>query len=175
MRTLMLFRHAKAVPARSGMRDRDRSLDSRGLKEAPQIGAYMAHHRLVPDHALVSPARRTRETWTLAAQAFNPAPATSFEERIYEASPETLLDVIRERDTANPVLVVVGHNPTLHGVALMLIASGDLIAREKLREGLPTSGLVIIEFAFESWRKLHPQAGRLSHFVTPRSLEAATD
>jgi len=34
-------------------------------------------------------------------------------------------------------------------LALMLIASGDVEARERLREKLPTSGLVIIDFAFD--------------------------
>ncbi len=175
MRTLMLLRHAKAVPADATTRDRDRPLDSRGRQDAPKIGAYMALHRLVPDRALVSPSRRTRETWTLAAQAFAAPPPASFEDRIYDASPQTILDLIHEQDTACPSLLLVGHNPTLHRVAVGLIAAGDLEAREQLREALPTSGLVTIEFAFDSWRKLHLQGGRLGHFVTPRSLEAATD
>ena len=60
---LMIFRHAKAEKGAPGTRDRDRPLAARGLKDAPRMGAYMAHHALVPRHALVSPARRTRETW----------------------------------------------------------------------------------------------------------------
>jgi phosphohistidine phosphatase len=171
----MLLRHAKAVPADARTRDRDRALDSRGQQDAPKIGAYMALHRLVPDRALVSPAKRTRETWTLAAQAFAAPPPASFEDRIYDAGPQTILDLIQEQDTACLSLLILGHNPTLHRVALGLIAAGDLEAREQLREALPTSGLVTIEFAFESWAKLHLQGGRLDHFVTPRSLEAATD
>jgi phosphohistidine phosphatase len=157
------------------MRDRDRPLDSRGYKDAPKIGAYLAHHRLTPDHALVSPARRTRETWSFAAQAFKSPPLETFEDRIYDASPETLLNIIREQGTAGKNLLLVGHNPSMHSVAVTLIAAGDLDAREQLRESLPTSGLVIIEFPFDSWAKLHPQSGRVTHFVTPRSLKAATD
>jgi phosphohistidine phosphatase len=72
-------------------------------------------------------------------------------------------------DTAHTVLVV-GHNPGLHELALMLVASGDVDARESLREKLPTSGLVIIDFAFDQWDKLHPRSGRLERFVTPKSL-----
>ena len=55
----------------------------------------------------------------------------------------------------------------------MLIASGDVQARERLREKLPTSGLVIIDFAFDDWGKLHPQCGRLERFVTPKTLGSA--
>ena len=69
MRTLMLLRHAKAVPADGKIRDHDRPLASRGQKDAPKIGAYMARHQLQPDRAIVSPSKRTRETWELMAPA----------------------------------------------------------------------------------------------------------
>jgi phosphohistidine phosphatase len=70
---------------------------------------------------------------------------------------------------------VVGHNPGLQEVATALIASGDLEDRERLREKLPTGGLVVIDFAIADWSKLHPRSGRLERFVVPRMLEAATD
>ena len=56
-----------------------------------------------------------------------------------------------------------------------LIAAGDVEARERLNEGLPTSGLAVIDFAGDDWDKLHPRSGRLERFVTPRLLKAATD
>jgi phosphohistidine phosphatase len=175
MRTLMLLRHAKAVVADGKIRDRDRPLASRGQKDAPKIGAYMGRHRLMPDRALVSPSKRTRESWALVAPALTGSVQTAFDERLYEASPQTLIEVIQETGTACPTLLVLGHNPALHRVAVGLIATGDLDAREQLQEGLPTSGLVAIEFPFDDWRKLHAQAGRLSLFVTPDLLKAATD
>jgi phosphohistidine phosphatase len=175
MRTLMLLRHAKAVPADGKIRDHDRPLSPRGQTEAPKIGAYMARHQLLPDRALVSPSRRTRETWELVGPALGKRIRATYEERLFEASPQTIIDVIQKTGTACPTLLVIAHNPSLHRVAVGLIATGDLDAREQLRENLPTSGLVIIEFPFEDWRKLHAQAGRLSHFVTPNLLKAATD
>ncbi|MEJ2376219.1 MAG: hypothetical protein P8Y71_12660 [Pseudolabrys sp.] len=57
----------------------------------------------------------------------------------------------------------------------MLIAAGDVEARERLNEKLPTSGLVIIEFAFDDWGRLHPQSGRLERFISPKTLEAAAN
>ncbi|HET7679612.1 MAG TPA: histidine phosphatase family protein [Xanthobacteraceae bacterium] len=171
----MLLRHAKAVPADGKIRDRDRPLAPRGQKDAPKIGAYMARHRLLPDRALVSPSRRTRETWELLSPVLGKRPSAVYEERLFDAPPQTILDVIQETGTACPTLLVIGHNPSLHRVAVGLIAAGDLDAREQLRENLPTSGLVIIEFPFDDWRKLHAEAGRISHFVTPDLLEAATD
>ena len=72
-------------------------------------------------------------------------------------------------------LLLLGHNPGLHELALMLIASGDVEARERLREKLPTAGLVIVDFAFDDWVRLHPHSGRLERFVSPKSLEAAAN
>lgn len=175
MRTLMLLRHAKAVVADGKIRDRDRPLAPRGQKDAPKIGAYMGRHRLLPDLALVSPSKRTQETWDLIVPALGPRIKPAFEDRLYDASPQTVMDVIQEIGADCPKLLIIAHNPSLQRVAAGLIASGDLDAREQLQEGLPTSGLVIIEFPFDDWRKLHARAGRLIHFVTPDSLKSATD
>jgi len=151
MRRLLLLRHAKAERAEPGTKDLSRVLIDRGRKDAAKIGTYMASHALVPDRVILSPAARTQETWKYAATAFHPAPAAMSAERIY------------------------GHTPGLHDLALMLVAAGDVDARELLREKLPTSGLVIIDFAFDNWSKLHPQSGRLERFVSPKSLEAAAN
>ena len=172
---LMIFRHAKAEKSAPGMRDRDRPLAARGLKEAPQMGAFMAHHKLVPRHALVSPARRTRETWDGLAGVLPGSIPVFYEDRLYDATPEAIMAVIKETPPDIRTLIVIGHNPGLHETARLLIASGDVEARERLNEGLPTSGLAVIDFAGNDWEKLHPRGGRLERFVTPRLLKTATD
>jgi phosphohistidine phosphatase len=172
---LLIFRHAKAEKGAPGTRDRDRPLNPRGLKDAPRMGKYMMRHALLPAGAIVSPSRRTRETWEGLAAAFPKPVPVSFEDRLYESGPQAILAVLRETEGGVPTLLIVGHNPGLHETARLLIASGDVEARERLNEGLPTSGLVVIDFAGSDWEKLHPHSGRLERFVTPRSLKAATD
>jgi len=174
MRRLMLLRHAKTERAEPGTRDRDRKLTKRGRADAPVIGAYMAHHGLLPDLALVSPVTRAQETWTLIAPAFAKTPRVTRDERIYNVSPERLISIIAETRGARSLLIV-GHNPSLHDVAVQLIAAGDVEARERVSEKLPTSGLVVIEFSIDDWSKLHSRSGRLEHFVTPRLLAGATE
>jgi phosphohistidine phosphatase len=174
MRRLMLLRHAKTERAEPSQRDRDRKLVKRGRSDAETIAGYMAHHDLIPDLALVSPARRTQETWELIANGFRKTPRYIDEERIYNASTDALMTLIGKARGAHSLLVI-GHNPGLHNVSLLLVASGDIAMRERLVERLPTSGLVIIDFAFDAWTKLHPQSGRLEHFVTPRLLGNAAD
>ena len=174
MRRLMLLRHAKTERAEPGQHDRDRELIKRGRADAPKLGAYMAHHDLVPDLALVSPAARAQETWNLVADAFDKPPRSLADDRIYNTNPHKLLQIVGEPRKASKLLIV-GHNPSLHEFALQLIASGDVDAREQLREKLPTSGLVVMDLPIDDWPQLRPHSARLERFVTPRLIAAATE
>jgi len=175
MRRLILLRHAKSDWTGIGLKDRDRALAARGRDSAPKIGAYMAHHALVPDLVLVSTAIRARDTWGLVAEAFRRAPPVRYEERIYETGPKAIFDVIKAVDSEVHVLLVVGHNPGLRDLAEFLIASGDVDARQRLLDKFPTAGLAVIDFPVDDWAKLHPKSGRLDRFVAPRLLDMATD
>lgn len=175
MRRLLLLRHAKTERATLGEPDRDRKLMARGRTDAPIIGAYLVRHHLVPNLALVSPAKRAAETWALVAAAFTKgSPPIVNDERIYNAVPQTLIGLIRETAQAHSV-IVVGHNPGLHDLAVQLIASGDVEARERINEKLPTCGLVIIDFPFNGWSQLHVNSGRLERFVSPRTIAETTE
>src|ERR1700761_7401164 len=99
MRRLLLLRHSKTERPEPGQRDRDRVLMPRGRTDAPLIGSYMARHRLIPDLVLVSPAKRTLETWELLEAALGKTPQVAKEERIYNARTQTLADLVR--DTAD--------------------------------------------------------------------------
>jgi phosphohistidine phosphatase len=171
MRRLLLLRHAKAERSLPGEPDAGRDLIERGRTDAAKIGAYMARHGLTPDRVLVSPALRAQETWKHAAPAWPKPVATTKAERLYDAPRQTIFTVIKDAPAAAHNLLVVGHNPGLHELALFLIASGDIELREHLREKLPTSGLVVIDFPVDTWPSLHPHSGRLERFVSPRSLE----
>jgi phosphohistidine phosphatase len=175
MLRLMLLRHAKSGRSEPGQRDHDRPLAPRGRENASQIGAYMSRHGLIPDLVLTSPAKRSCETSDLIAAAFKTPPPVVQEPKLYQAEPEKIIETARASPREVRTLLIVGHNPGLHIAANLLVASGNIDARERLREKLSTTGLVIIDFAFDDWRKLHLNAGRLDRFVVPRMLTAATD
>jgi phosphohistidine phosphatase len=170
---LILLRHAKTEKAEGGMSDQARRLNPRGKADAPVIGAYMAHHSLIADLVLVSTAERARQTWERIAAELPTPPRVVYEERLYNAGAEAIITLVKGTAPTVRTLLVVGHNPGLHEAARRLIASGDVETRERLNEGLPTSGLVVIDFAGKDWRKLHPRGGRLERFVSPRSLAEA--
>jgi phosphohistidine phosphatase len=95
MRRLLLLRHAKAERSQSGGRDQDRILTKRGRNDATAVGKYLARHGLVPDRTLVSTSARTRETWAHLAEALGNMLEADFDDRLYDASPETILNVVR--------------------------------------------------------------------------------
>ena len=175
MRRLMLLRHAKSDWATPGLRDHDRPLSPRGREAAAKMGTYMVRHALVPDLIVASTAKRVTETLDLMLPAFEQAPKIASAAAIYEAGASALLGIVKETARAVHGLLMVGHNPGFAEFAALLIASGEVEARQRLLEKFPTGALAVIDFPLDDWGKLHPRAGRLDRFVVPRTLETATD
>jgi phosphohistidine phosphatase len=168
MRRLMLLRHGKSDWP-NGVKDLDRPLGTRGREAVPRVAAHMAEEQLFPDLALVSPARRARETWELVAPKLGDVPARS-EPRIYESAPERLLSVLREVEPDVRSVLLVGHNPGFEDLAKLLIGHGDRYAFARIARKYPTAGLAVLDFAADDWRDVTPGSARLDRFVTPKSL-----
>jgi phosphohistidine phosphatase len=175
MRRLMLLRHAKSDWATPGLRDHDRPLSPRGREAAAKMGTYMVRHALVPDLIVASTAKRVTETLDLMLPAFEQTPKIVSEAAVYQAGASALLGSVKETPRAVHSLLMVGHNPGFADFAALLIASGEVEARQRLLEKFPTGALAVIDFPLDDWGKLHPRAGRLDRFVVPRTLETATD
>jgi phosphohistidine phosphatase len=175
MRRLMLLRHAKSDWSSPGMPDRERPLNARGATDARTMSVYLAHHALIPDRILCSPAQRTRQTAEAIVQGWPKAAEIAYSDRLYEATPETIISLIRAVAAEVQGLLVIGHNPGLHEAARMLVAAGDIEQRERLHEKFPTAALAVIDFAVDTWSRLHRQSGRLDRFVTPRWIAAAAN
>lgn len=175
-RRLVLVRHAKsAYPP--GVLDHDRPLAPRGVVDAKAAGAWLAANVGTPDHVVVSTARRARGTWTLAAGALgyigaagydaeSPGPLT-VDPRVYEASPQTLLDVVRELPSRVATAVLVGHNPGCELLVDLLAGDRDPAAAEAIAAKFPTSGIAVLELDVD-WAVLGPRAARLRAFAAPR-------
>ena len=98
-----------------------------------------------------------------------------FDERLYAATPQVLLSIVRSQDDAARTLLLIGHNPGLQETAELLIAAGDVELRERLRKKFPTAALSVIDFAVDKWGRIHNHSGRLDRYVTPRSIAAETN
>jgi len=175
MRRLLLFRHAKAARSGRGIEDRPRALIERGRKDSAKIGTYIGADALTPDRVLVSPAVRTQQTWEFSAPGMRMTVDAETVDQLYDATPEAIMAVIKEAPASAHSLLVIAHNPGLHELALTLVASGNVDERGRLKQKLPTAGLVIIDFAIDDWRELRPQSGRLDRYITPKRMKARAD
>lgn len=174
MRRLIILRHAKSDRAGQSTPDLARPLNARGQEAAARIGAYMAKHDLVPNLVLCSSAERTKETWNIVATSFPAVAPATFDKRLYDATADKAMELVRETKPDAHTLMVVGHNPTMHELATLLIAAGDIDQRVNLHQKLPTGGLVVIDFPVDSWNDIQIHSGRLDRFISPRSLAPDT-
>ena len=130
MRTLVLLRHAKAERP-VGDHDFDRDLTEVGAVDSDAAGSWLADHRLHPDLVLCSSAARTRQTWqgvsvALAqAQAGGGAPEVRYEKGLYSGGRTEVFDLLRALPDTVTTVLVVGHNPTMSEVSLMLIPDDE--------------------------------------------------
>jgi phosphohistidine phosphatase len=183
MRRLMLLRHAKTENDAPSGHDQDRRLDDRGRRDAAAIGGWIGRHPPLPDTVLVSTAVRTQQTWEIAREAMRdaakdlaPQPQVEFLAGLYGADPGQLLQIIRMAEAADPRrLMVLGHNPGMHELALALAGGGDAAAKKALEDNLPTAGLAIFDFAIKDWNEVAFRRGTLMRFTSPRLLRQASD
>mgnify|MGYP002623392483 FL=1 len=154
MRTLILFRHAKAVRAHEADKDEASGLTGRSRRDAAAAGAAMEDAGLKPALALVSTSQRTRETAEHGLQNF--ALETRFEDALYHAAPEGIWDAFAACDAES--VVIVGHNPGLGELVSTLVHQahdGSKLARE-FSGHFPTAAYAAFEIKGDLLRAAGP-------------------
>ncbi len=175
MLRLMLMRHAKSSWGDPDVQDFDRPLNARGRDAAPLVGGYIGEHGLAPRHIFCSAARRTRETLAFLLPTLPGTTTITISSALYTFEMDDLAHLLTGlRETPSP-LMLIGHNPAIHDLALALADDDGSPLRTELRRKFPTAGLAIIDFDGTDWRAIRPATGRLVEFVRPRDLAAAGD
>ncbi len=167
MKQLILMRHAKSSWDDPDARDIDRKLCERGIDAAAWMGKWMADEGLIPDHAIVSNATRCAETWDIVANCFPAPPPVHFEPRLYSATPDDMLAVIREKAIGERVLIL-GHQPTIGAMAAAMRV--DPPPRSELFQKYPTAATTVLDLHIDEWAEASFGSAELNAYMTPNRI-----
>ncbi|WP_265530654.1 SixA phosphatase family protein [Sphingomicrobium marinum] len=168
MPELLILRHAKSDWGNPSLRDFDRPLNRRGQKAAPEMGKLISRKGPV-DKILASSARRVVETLEGVRKGASELPAAQFGPELYGASVGEIVALLRKHGGDAARILLVGHNPGLHYLALGLTDGEEHPDRDALAHKFPTAGLAHIEFD-GGWSQLKEGSGRLLSFTRPKDL-----
>jgi len=157
-RRLIVLRHAKSDWP-DGVPDHDRPLAARGRREAALAGRWLAEHAADIDLVVCSSAVRARRTWKHAARQFDTAPQLRVEDRLYAASHDRLVEVVRELPDACRTVLFIGHNPGLEDVVNRLTGTWC---------PMKTSSIAVLS-SRAPWAEASVRWARLDDSITPRA------
>ena len=166
MKTVILLRHAKSSWDSPALSDFQRPLNSRGIRDAPRIGAWIAEQGIRPDGVLCSAATRAQETLAGLQTTLDLGTNITITDDLYLATPTTTVELLSRVDDSVECSLVIAHNPGMEGLLSGLCGTDN---------SMPTCALAVIELPIDSWlaTDLNCQ-GTLQHFITPRELPPAS-
>jgi phosphohistidine phosphatase len=163
MKTLLLMRHAKSSWKDDKLKDRKRPLSKRGKRNAPQMGKLMQEKELIPQLILSSPALRAKETAELFAEASGYQGEIRYEDDLYMAEADEILDALKDLPADLERVMVIGHNPGLESILPMLT---------KHVEALPTAAIAYLSLPIDSWHDLGKKThAELIQLWRPKEIE----
>jgi phosphohistidine phosphatase len=168
MRTVFLLRHAKSAWSDPTLTDIERPLAPRGERAAEKIAGYVRNKKIRPALVLCSPSVRTRRTLETIEPSLGKSCTVEFAPALYAASRLELLRQLQALHDSVASVMLIGHNPGLHELALALATDGADLPR--LKEKLPTGALATLVADCDSWKALKPGDAELVDYVVPRDL-----
>jgi phosphohistidine phosphatase len=168
VRTVVLLRHGKSSWSDSTLADIDRPLAPRGERASRKLAKYIRRKRIKPALVLCSSSLRTRQTLEAVEASLGKHCAVEVLPQLYAASGQELLERLQALPESVSSVMLIGHNPGLHSLALVLASRGaDL---PKLEAKFPTGALATLILYSESWTAVGGGEGELVDYVVPRQL-----
>jgi phosphohistidine phosphatase len=158
---LTLLRHGKSSWREPDLNDLDRPLNNRGQRDAPMMAQRLAERGFQPDLLLVSSALRARLTVEALTGLIPVDPGlVTFDERIYLATVDGLVDLVRTLPEDCRNVLLVGHNPGMTDLANFLVGCS--------LENIPTCGVFSVELQVPSWREIDREGAKLVFYDYPK-------
>lgn len=170
MKTVYLLRHAKAEMAAGNQQDIDRKLAPAGREACSIMGVYLNEKGYLPDFVLCSSAARTQETFELTMAAAGISPPHQIDKRLYATTVEQIIARLKLLNDDLGAVLVVGHNPVVHQLALTLARPAENELRSALEMKYPTGALTVLRFAVDFWDDIGHWKGELADFMRPSAF-----
>ncbi|MGH2959276.1 MAG: SixA phosphatase family protein [Solirubrobacterales bacterium] len=167
MKRLYLLRHAKSSWDLAGELDFERGLTEHGWNDCALMAELIQERGIVPDIVICSGATRARETLRGVAKAFPLNTLVEYEDAVYRATTEDLLEVLHEVPAKHEAVMLIGHNTSVHDLAVEISRESEELVRVATK--FPTAALAEFEVDGE-WADLGEDSAELTHFTRPKQL-----
>jgi phosphohistidine phosphatase len=162
---LLIMRHAKSDWNDASLSDFNRTLNSRGLINAPVMGKRLKSKKFIPEIIIASPANRAITTCEIVIEQLGLAKESiQTDKNIYNADYKSLLKIVNQLDNSKKSAALFGHNNGITDLTVYL-TDADIF-------NIPTSGMVLIEFPFDDWAMISKNTGLVLFFETIKELKA---
>ncbi|MCW8328750.1 histidine phosphatase family protein [Photobacterium sp. SDRW27] len=159
MKLLFLVRHAKSSWDDPTLDDHERPLNSRGMKNAPEMVHRLNAWQSGPQLIVSSSALRAVQTACFFSQGLTGQPKLETRAELYTESAFELFDLIKESSAQVDRLMMVGHNPAISDLGNMLGLATD---------NIPTCGVVVFGFEVDCWQAIASEQASTFYFDFPK-------
>lgn len=172
MKTLLLLRHAQALPSSASVADFDRGLSPKGIEDARKLGEVLKEQDISINLIKCSSATRTQQTRAEMCEGLQQNIHTENSKSIYNAGVGDLFKIIQDTDDKIETLMVVGHNPTIYELVSKLAAKSSNAVFDSLAHGYSPATLTIIETDVDSWAEIDPDQCEAKAVFDPSDYNA---
>lgn len=158
MKKLYIVRHALKELEQLDQDDYDRALSQSGIDDAKLMAQRLAEKGIKADLIVSSPAKRTKETSEIFAEALNYDKSIMYNEVLYMAYVNELIETITYTFDTVDTMILIAHNPSLTALAITLVG---------LKEKIAMGGIVEVEFDCDSWIDISKENAKLISYDYP--------
>lgn len=170
-KTLLIMRHSEAHETAQSGNDYERTLTPKGEEMARALATTMMEKNLWPDMVICSSAVRTRQTSDILRASWEGEMEPYFDYRtdLYRAMPGDVIKMLRAQDPGHSSIMIMGHNPTAHQLAVLLCMPDELKKKPQITGIFPPGSCAVLEFAMRSWAEVAEHKGILADFFYPKA------
>jgi phosphohistidine phosphatase len=167
MKRLYLLRHSKADNTKD-FADEERPLSRTGIDRCRYIADAMAQRNYLPDACITSNALRAKDTAERVAKLLPKDVPVEENAKLYLATPGEILTQIEAVDDTISQLVITGHNPGLHQLAILLTHQAPPQLLKEMTLDFPPGVLVAYDLEIDSWGEIEAGVGILVDYLNPK-------